>query len=384
MMLNHDKTQVLLITNGHFPQWHVNKEIPNVKANAEKLEKALIEIVGIPKNNIHKLEDKNANEIIGEFQNIGTDCTGKDSTLIIYYAGHGVPVSSQGLYWATADTQVNAKGSLPYGKAIPTSVIRNMLENECFAERKILISDCCYAAEFLEGKQGDMAGFIQKNVTEIKGTFFMFSSNADSESTFPVDRKDAPTFFTDALILSLQEGAGPGDEYCTIGNLYSRVVENVNRLKLKYKQAIPSPDKRIDGNAEEYKLYRNPKYQDQAETELTTILINPNRERLLKWIDDNQTHQKVCDAIDALSMLESAEAELSMVAALPTDQRAVAYLNFAKKYSAIIFLRSMALDRFAKEKAVSAQPGQLESTSTSSSMRNESEKMVSSTNPRSA
>lgn len=383
MVLNHDKTQVLLITNGHFPKWSNDKDIPNVAANAERLERAFIDIVGIPKTNIHKLADYDSRSILTEFQNVGNECTGKDSTLIIYYAGHGIPVSSKGLFWATADTEVNKERSLIYSSAIRTSDIRNMLEDDCNAERKILISDCCYAADFLEGKQGGLSGFIQKNITEIKGTFFMFSSNSDNESTFPIDRKDSPTFFTDALVLSLQEGIEPDQEYCTIGRLFNKVVENVGRLKIKYNKAIPEPDKRIDGNAEEYKLYRNPKYQDLAETELKTILVNPNRDKILKWIDDNPFHEKVCDAIDALSMFESAEGELSVMASLPADQRAVAYLNYAKKYSTIIYLRSMALDKYAKEKAVSAKPEQLEGTGTGGSMRNETDKMISST-PRSA
>lgn len=381
MTFNHDKTQVLLITNGHFPKW-TNKEIPNVDANAEKLETAFIGIVGIPKNNIHRLSDKDSRSILSEFQKIGKKCAGKDSTLIVYYAGHGVPVSSQGLFWATADTEVEER-ELIYGTAIRTSDIRNMLENNCNAERKILIADCCYAADFLEGKQGDLAGFMEKNMAEIKGTFFMFSSNSDSESTFPVDKKDEPTFFTDALLLSLQEGLEPDQEYCTVGKIYTKVVENISRLKTRYNKAIPEPDKKIGGNAEDYILFKNPHYKDHAETDLNKLLLNPDKDEILKWIENNEYHPKVIEAIKILKTYESADIELSNADLLPDDQRGMALLNIADQYFYIIDIRTRALGKYKNRNAVSAKPNQLEATKTFDSIRGESDKMVS-TNPRSA
>ncbi|MEO6547941.1 MAG: caspase family protein [Ferruginibacter sp.] len=388
MILNHDKTHVLMITNGRFPRWS-DKDIPNVDANAEKLEAAFTDIVGIPKDNIHKLADKDSQSILVELQKIGKKCSGKDSTFIVYYAGHGVPVASSGLYWATADTELDDR-ELILATAISTAAIRDRLERGCNAERKILIADCCYAADFLQGSQGNLPGFIEKNSPEIKGTFFMFSSNSGSESTYPVDRTESPTYFTDALILSLQEGVEPEEEYCTVGKIFSKIVENIARLKIKYNAAIPEPDKRINGNAEDYPLYKNPKYQDNSETELRIILGNPNRDKILKWIADNPYHAKVEEAIDMLSKCEAAEIELASIDLLSDRERTLAILNYAKKYSTIIYLRSMALDKFAKEKAAGAKPGQLESTKIydpvrgdSDSIRSGSDKMISSS-PRSA
>src|SRR5215212_4520033 len=106
MFSGHNKTKVVLITNGTFPQWGEKHSIPNVKANAQRLEEIFINSVGVPKENITSLTDKEAAAIIKEVQKVLLNCSGKGSTLIIYYAGHGMPIIEKGLYWATYDTEL--------------------------------------------------------------------------------------------------------------------------------------------------------------------------------------------------------------------------------------------------------------------------------------
>lgn len=361
--LNHDKTHVILITNGDFPNLTKDHAIPNVKANAEVLLQTLTECVGIPEKNIHSFNDKSASYILKEFQKIIGNCSGKEATLIAYYAGHGLPVSRRGLFWATNDTEKDNNNELIYSTAIPASEIKSLME-KCNAERKILISDCCYAADFLEGTQADMKGFMQKNVTEIKGTFYMFSSDSDTESTFPVEKQDSPTFFTDALIRSLKEGIEPEAEFCTIGKIYSKVEETIGRLRTEYNKHIPDPAKRIDGKADEYILYINPKYRNLADLELEAIFDNPNRAKLFNWISEHSDHPRFEEAIEKLKSYDSAEEEIKKVDMLPAEQRSAAYLELALKLKKIKIpeLAKMAMSSYGNEKGISAKREQLESS----------------------
>jgi Caspase domain len=356
--LNHDKTHVILITNGDFPNL-ADHSIPNVKANAEMLLQTLTVCVGIPEKNIHSFNDKSASYILKEFQKIIGICSGKEATLIAYYAGHGLPVSRRGLFWATNDTEKDNNNELIYSTAIPASEIKSLME-KCNAERKILISDCCYAADFLEGTQADMKGFMQKNITEIKGTFYMFSSDSDSESTFPVEKINSPTFFTDALVRSLKEGIEPEAEFCTIGKIYTKVEETIGRLRTEYNKHIPDPAKRIDGKADEYILYINPKYRNQEDIELEAILEDPTRPKLFNWMDQHPDHPRYDEAKEKLKFFDSAEEEVMKVSLLPAEQRSGAYLDLSSKLKKIPVLAKMARSAYGSEKGIGAQREQLD------------------------
>lgn len=370
--LNHEKTKVMLITNGEFPAWGNGSEhnIPNVKANAERLKKVFNTIIGIPEENIFSFYNYKASDILKEFQKIIKKCVGADSTIIIYYAGHGVPISGQGLYWTTYDTTTE-DGELIYSTAVDTTAISKMLVSNCNAERKILIADCCYAAEFLKGNQGDVPSFIEKKIVKIEGTFYMFSSNADSESTFPIDKADHPTFFTEALLQSITEGIDPEYPYCTIGQLYKKVEDTIGKLKNQYDKVIPSPYKRVDSGAEEYILYLNPNYSDEVEKELTTILADPNKIKIVGWLKKYPKHNKRIEALNALKAYDSAETEIKNVKSLPADKRSAALLDLALKNLGIQELYSMAMDIYTEESGLSANPEkQLESATPKDSIHN--------------
>ncbi|MEQ1675912.1 MAG: caspase family protein [Chitinophagaceae bacterium] len=356
---NHDKTHVIMITNGDFPNLK-DHDIPNVKANAAMLEEALVKCVGIPQKNIHNYPDKTAGHILEEFQKIIKVCSGEQATLIAYYAGHGFPIPSEGLYWATHDTKKD-DNELLYSTAISTKNIRGLMD-KCNAKSKILITDCCYAAEFLEGNAGDLTGFMQKNMFDIRGTFYMFSSGPDSESTFPVEKNDSPTFFTDALIRTLKEGLAPEEEYCTIGKLYSKVEQTIEKLRVEYNKHIPSPDRRIDGKADEYILYVNPKYRNQAESDLEQILENPSRSKLVDWMEANNNHPRVDEAIEKLQWYDSAEGDIKKANSLPIELRSAALTELMKKVKKAAELYKFALTSYKNEHGMSAKSNELENS----------------------
>jgi len=366
--IRHDKTHVILIANGDFPELGHDHDIPNVKANLSQLQEALTKNVGIPAENIHPYLNKPAGFILEEFQRIAKSCAGNDATLIAYYAGHGLPIPDEGLYWATFDTKKDG-GDLIYSSAISAGRIKSLME-KCNAERKILIADCCYAAEFLEGLQGDLPGFLQTNMKDIKGTFYMFSSGPDAESTFPLDNTDHPTFFTEALIRSLKEGVEAEQEVCTMGKIYSKVVDTIGQLRLSLNKKIPDPAKRIDGKADDYILYLNPKYRNLAETDLEKIFENPNRKKLSDWIDENIDHPRCVEAIQQLKLFDAAETEILKVELLPAEARAEAYLDLTLKLGKKMpELAKRAMVGYRTEKGISAKKEELQSAQTADTMR---------------
>jgi len=89
---NPANTKVLLIGNSIFPNDTDIEPIPNVLVNLELLSKCLQnpQIVGVPKANITVLTDQPKQDIERKLFFITDEVKAKDSTLLIYYTGHGM------------------------------------------------------------------------------------------------------------------------------------------------------------------------------------------------------------------------------------------------------------------------------------------------------
>lgn len=348
--ISHINTRVVIIANWSFPNWDVKEQkhnIPNIESNMKQLRAVMENKVGIPTDNITLIDNKKASVILEELEVVTKSVKGKDSTLIVYYAGHGLPVSNKGLFWATYDTTMDDYDQPYISKSIATSAIKEFLSTSN-AEKKILICDCCYAADMLKGTEGALGAFLEVNERKekIKGTFYMFSSDSSEESWFPVDKKNEPTYFTQALLSTLTDGVNPNEPYCTIGNLFSTTVEKIKELGKNTQKNIPIPRKSENDNVEEYILFRNPGYKNQAEIELEQILADVNDTNLKKWMETYPNHPKWDIAFDALHLFNESMKELIAITKLPAEEQSDAYYKYTKKYKSNTILKGLGYTRY--------------------------------------
>ncbi len=110
--------------------------------------------MGIPKSNIKTLYDSQASvsNILKELKTISTNAD-KESTIIFYYAGHGVQESGK-IFFANYDIVTNNCKSTGFDLNQ-----LNLILSKSLAERILLFADCCYSGGLISecnklGKSG--------------------------------------------------------------------------------------------------------------------------------------------------------------------------------------------------------------------------------------
>lgn len=259
MAVDHAKTMVLLIGVSEFPDDTSICAIPNVVANVNNLKQTLVsnELVGIPPANITVSINEDKLSIERKLRNVALAANDRDSTLLIYYTGHGIlnPVDFQ-MYFTThhtsrKDIDIDGLSIEAFRKHVGRSK----------APRKIVILDCCHSGAFI-GAMGDLPGAIQAGLNNFEGTYVMTSAAEDEPSLFPVDKPSQPTHFTGKLIDILQNGIENDHRYSSLRDIYDK-IENDFRYG-----DLPLPQQSNFNNADQMlfsvnKKYREPKSKDE-------------------------------------------------------------------------------------------------------------------------
>src|SRR6185503_7492084 len=113
------------------------------------------------------------------------------------------------------------------------------------AKQLIVILDCCYAAQTKENL-GDADSLIENCLPEKKvdieksenGTYYLFAADRDNVAKFNPKEPKEPTYFTKALLTSVEAGIELGNNFITMGELYSLLCNEINNLK-KLNSEIP-------------------------------------------------------------------------------------------------------------------------------------------------
>lgn len=148
-----------------------DKELSNVLKN-----------MGIPNNQVTLLLDKQATKssIIRDLERVAKGA-GTNSTLIFYYAGHGIMDGNAGAYFANYD--ISSKNARSTG--LSSNDIFNAINNNFKGRNVILMADCCYS--------GALVSVAQKLSKSGKNAIALTSAAASNYST-------ANWTFTQAII----------------------------------------------------------------------------------------------------------------------------------------------------------------------------------------
>ncbi|NJN21015.1 MAG: caspase family protein [Leptolyngbya sp. RL_3_1] len=74
----------------------------------------------------------------------------KHDLVLFYFTGHGIKDMAGAFYLTTAQTQLFGDGRLNPGTAIEASFVKSLIGN-CYAQRKVVVLDCCFGAAFADG-----------------------------------------------------------------------------------------------------------------------------------------------------------------------------------------------------------------------------------------
>jgi hypothetical protein len=265
--LNPEDTRVILIGTSEFEDTNL-PSLPAIKDNNVKLRALLGDVVGISKDDVHILEDRDySNQITSEIKNIASK--GLD---IIYYAGHGLPHAKQ-LYLATKKTNLNDPES--YGALLADDLLQVII-NKGKAKRIIFIFDCCFS------------GFARENIeTKGKEVFLLTATSSVETAKSEAPENDNYTAFTHELLVILEHGIKSTGEILTLQDIFSCLKD---RLKSKN---LPLPRITSYGSPDELGICQNRAYQNISLTQgisgiSPTALLPANKKNTLLGISDKK------------------------------------------------------------------------------------------------
>ena len=287
--MNPQKTKVILVGNVNFPKWGGEiKDIPNVEQNMESLKKIFFDknYFGIPNDKTHFIEikDESSQEILLRVKHETKSSTQKEDfeKLIFYYSGHGIPGEDGKLFFAARDTirsdyeitSVDSRRLFSYLKGFK-------------AKQLIVILDCCYAAQTKEN-MGDADTLIENSLPKDKldlepdenGAYYLFASGKDNVAKFNPLEPGKPTYFTEALLCSIEKGTEPGKDFVTMGELFKQLREEINRLKKSANPDIPDPRPVLEGDVNGIYFCKNTKFETKEDKDWAELLKDPTFEGL--------------------------------------------------------------------------------------------------------
>ncbi|MDM8564095.1 caspase family protein [Candidatus Halobeggiatoa sp. HSG11] len=250
-------TQVILIGASKFDAADDNlPNLPNVKNNLVELHKSLNEVVGINAKNIHPVLDKDDFDTIIE-ETIDIFPKASD-TIIVYYAGHGIPKNS--FYLATKRTTVLKKHCT---RAIESNKLVDLVIQETKAKNIIFIIDCCFSARLKE-----------KIDTKSKNVFFIVasSSNKAAKDTSP-DNQDC-TAFTHELLDVLGKGIKNAGEFLTFQDISNHLEKQL------LDKNLPEPQISSHGSPDKLGICKNRAYKKIVTTNKKYKINNDLRHHL--------------------------------------------------------------------------------------------------------
>ncbi len=220
--------------------------LPTVQNNLRDLGRALADptILGIDPRHITVVDDRPSSEMLSRLVEAADEA---EDTLIVYYAGHGVPGNASLFLTGTDSSEKTIEfDGIPFDRmrlAIQTSPAR----------KKIVILDCCYSGRALD-IMGTADAMLQAGIEELEGSYVLASSGATEASAAPPGERY--TAFTGALLRVLYEGVADAP-----GSLKLREIFRALRLVLASNPALPKPRQAAKGSASDINFAHNRAWQ---------------------------------------------------------------------------------------------------------------------------
>lgn len=162
----------------------------------------------------------------------------KDDLALFYFTGHGIKDMGGKFYLTTASTKCFADGRLNPGTALEADFIKGVIGGS-YAQRKVIILDCCFGAAIADGFLTMDDGGMDVNA-QFGGEGWVVLTAATSRN-YALEQEGEPlSVYTRYLVEGLKTGAAApeGQDYISVGNLHDYV-------RAKVKTAAPTMEPAI-------------------------------------------------------------------------------------------------------------------------------------------
>ena len=227
-----DKTFVVIIANEHYQE---EQPVEYALNDGEQFHKCCIEVLGIPKENVHLRKDATLNHIRHELQwlkDVAAAYQG-EAHIIVYYAGHGVPnEATHSSYLLPVDGMAS---SIITGYSLDTFYEQLAQLN---AQDVLIFLDACFSgANRGKGMLTSSRGVAMKPKSNIpNGKLIVFSATQGDETAFPFREKEHG-LFTYYLIDKINNTQGT----LSLGDLQKYVSTEVLRKSVVINRKRQTP-----------------------------------------------------------------------------------------------------------------------------------------------
>lgn len=228
-----DKTFALIIANENYRrEGRVPYALNDGKIFAEYLKSSL----GLPEKNIQLFTDASLNDIkfgINKLSQI-CDAFGNEASVIVYYAGHGIPDEKTG---SAHLLPVDGYGSDP-STGYSLKELYETLGSLC-SKHTILFLDACFSGA---QRNGNMMASNARGVrlkpksSEAKGNLIVMSATQGDETAYPYEEKHHG-MFTYFLLKKLNENKGE----VSLGDLADYITSNVKQTSIVMNDKLQTP-----------------------------------------------------------------------------------------------------------------------------------------------
>lgn len=186
--------------------------------------------LGLPEKNIIYVEDASLNDLNYNLQRIAEICRAYkgDASLIVYYAGHGVPDdSTKDAYLLPVDGYAESPSASGLSLSALTATLADLP-----TKSTSLFLDACFSGGVRSGDASDMlvgarGVRIKPKRNAVSGNLVLFSASQGEETAQPYDEKQHG-LFTYYLLKKLQDSKGS----VTLGDLTDYVTDSVERTSV--------------------------------------------------------------------------------------------------------------------------------------------------------
>jgi WD40 repeat protein len=237
------RAHAVLVGTGTHGRGSVLPGIPAVERTVRELGQALVELCGLPADQLHLLIDPPNPMALRSV--LGAVAEQAEDLFLFYYAGHGLIGSDGELYLASQATDDLVHGLAT--SALPYAEVRDAL-TFCRARSVIVILDCCFS-----GRAYGAFGTAVVDTFELSyvgGSFLLTSTAANEPALAPVG--EPYTAFTGELLSLLRDGDPAGPRELTLEHTY----QYLNRVLPR--RGLPAPHRRAGDRVGELSLCTNP------------------------------------------------------------------------------------------------------------------------------
>lgn len=229
----HPHTFALIIANENYRR---EEKVPYAINDGEIFASYLKNTLGVPEKNIQLYTDASLNDIKYGINRLAQICDafGSDASVIVYYAGHGIP-----------DEKSLDAHLLPvdgYGSDPSTGYSLNSLYNALSslpAKQTVLLLDACFSGSQRSGKMmaSNARGVrLKPKETQAGGNLIVLSATQGDETAYPYE-DHGHGMFTYFVLKKLNENKGN----VTLGELSDYVITNVKRASVINNEKIQTP-----------------------------------------------------------------------------------------------------------------------------------------------